>query len=311
VSVNQNDQPFIAVLRLCLLLALLSPPLLVAAGSFKLGEQLDYTVTYRGILSAWQPLDIAQAALVNEPQLQEIDGKTVFSAKLVVTTQAYDQAEQFYPIRYTFQSWFEPTAQYALLVDEMGREKGFKQTLLWFDQKKEHVHRFKRSDDKLFKKEILPPFLRLQYRLDNGLSGFRKKSGNDLKSGTLDHLSTLYRMRLVELKSGDVLDLPASDGKDLMGYRVEVIGKEPLLQGSNDRMTTKVKFVPQDRDEGSLDAIYVWYALDESRTPMLFYSSRFFGDISISLNGQRVGDHWHEKPTPQPSRNFNILDFEG
>ena len=76
-------------------------------------------------------------------------------------------------------------------------------------------------------------------------------------------------------------------------------------------MTIKVKFVPQDQDEGSLDAIYVWYAQDELHTPILFYSSRFFGDIFISLNGQRAGEHWHEKPIVQPSKNFNILDFEG
>lgn len=295
--------------RLSLLLCLLSFPYLAVGQSFQLGEQLNYTVSYRGILSAWQSLDIAKAALETEPQLQQIDNTMVLSAHLVVTTKPYDAAEAFYPIRYSFRSWFKPASYTTLLVDELRREKGFNQSLLWFDRSENQVHRFKRSDDHLLKKEVLPLFLRQKYEMASGVSGFREKSGSELKSGMLDHLSLLYRMRLVTLESGDVVNLPASDGKGLIGYQVEVIGEERLFQGSETQMTIKVKFVPQDRDEGSLDAIYVWYALDERRIPIRFYSSRFFGDIEICLDGEIAGEHWHVEGADELPKQFNALDL--
>ncbi len=296
--------------RLSLALCLLALPLVAVGQSFQLGEQLNYTISYRGILSSWQPLAIAKGVLETEPHPEQIDNTTVLSARLIVTTKPYDRAESFYPIRYNFQSWFEPTSYGTLLVDEARHEKGFKQSLLWFDRSKNWVHRFKRSDDRLSKTEVLPLFLRQRYEMALGVSGFRKKRGSELKPGMLDHLSLLYRMRLAPLKVGDVANFPVSDGKELASYRVEVMGEERLLQGSESQVAIKVKFEPQYLDEGSLGAIYVWYALDEGRTPIRFYSSRFFGDIEISLDGKTAGEHWREEEASEPPKHPSILDLE-
>ncbi len=297
--------------RLFLALCLLSVASGVMSKSFQLGERLSYTVSYSGILSAWQPVNIASAVLEIDPQLQNINGETVISAHLMVSTEAYAMAERFYPIRYTFKSWFEPTARYVVMDDEMRSEKGFNQTLLWFDQNDKEVQRFKRSDDRMAKNEVLPPFLRQQYKSkETAPSGFRKKGGVELTLGMMDHLTLLYRMRLQRLKIGKVVELPASDGKDMTGYRVEVLGEERLSRATESQMTMKVKFVPQDRDEGDLDAIYVWYALDKARTPVRFYSGRDFGNIEITLDGKHPGLRWQGEREIQPTKKFNILDLD-
>ncbi len=297
--------------RLFLVLCLLGVTSSLLSKSFQLGERLNYTISYSGILSAWQPLNIASAVLEIDPQLQNLNGETVVSAHLLVTTEAYAMAEQFYPIRYTFKSWFEPTARYVVMDDEMRSEKGFKQTVLWFDQDDKEVQRFKRSDDRMAQNEVLPPFLHRQYKAEESVpSGFRKKGGVELTLGMMDHLTLLYRMRLQALKSGKVVELPASDGKDMIGYRVEVLGEERLSRATESRMTMKVKFVPQDRDEGDLDAIYVWYALDKARTPVRFYSGRGFGNIEITLDGKNPGLRWQGEREVQPTKKFNILDLD-
>lgn len=305
-SLNSRKKP-----RLFLALCLLGVTSSVMSKSFQLGERLDYTVSYSGILSAWRPLNIASAVLEIAPQLQNLNGETVVSAHLLVTTEAYELAERFYPIRYTFKSWFEPTARYVVMDDEMRSEKGFKQTLLWFDQDDKEVQRFKRSDDRMAKNEVLPPFLRQQYSTEEAApSGFRKKGGAELTLGMMDHLTLLYRMRLQALKPSKVVELPASDGKDMVGYRVEVLGEERLSRAAESQTTIKVKFVPQDRDEGDLDAIYVWYALDEARTPVRFYSGRDFGNIEITLDGNNPGLRWQGEREVQPAKKFNILDLD-
>ncbi len=306
-SLNSRKKP-----HLFLALCLLSVASSALPKSFQLGERLNYTVSYRGILSAWQPLNIASAVLEIAPQLQNINGETVLSARLLVTTEAYELAERFYPIRYTFKSWFEPTARYVVMDDEMRSEEGFEQTLLWFDQRGEVVQRFKRSDDRMAENEVLPPFLRRQYRTEErAVSGFRKKGGAELTRGMMDHLTLLYRMRLQVLKPRKVVELPASDGKDMIGYRIEMLGEERLSRAAESQMTMKVKFVPQDRDEGDLDAIYVWYALDNARTPVRFYSGRDFGNIEITLDGKSPGLRWQGEREIQPTQTFNILDLDG
>ncbi|MCF6280780.1 MAG: DUF3108 domain-containing protein [Candidatus Polarisedimenticolaceae bacterium] len=309
----ESDQPLRAHrqnLGACWALGLLVAASCVTAQPLQLGERLEYTVSYQGILSAWQPFNIAKAVLEIDPQLQQINDERLLSAHLFVTTKRYSTAERFYPIRYTFRSWFEPAARYTRMVDELRREEGFSQSLLWFDQAEKVVQRYKRSNSRISKTEVLPTFLRQRYVTEMALpSGFRKKKEVELKLGMLDHLSLLYRMRMVALEPGTVIDLPASDGKDLIGYRVEVLGEELLSRGAEHRMTMKVKFEPQDRHEGGLDAIYVWYAMDRMRTPIRVYSSRLFGNIEFSLDGKQPGEHWRGEQPPQPLKKIDILEL--
>ena len=309
----ESDQPLRAHrqnLGLCLALWLLASASCVTAQPLQLGERLEYTVSYQGILSAWQPLNIAKAVLEIDPQLQQINDERLLSAHLFVTTQRYNTAERFYPIRYTFRSWFEPAARYTRMVDELRREEGFSQSLLWFDRAEKVVQRYKRSNNRTSKTEVLPLFLRPRYVTEVAdFSGFRKKNDVELKPDMLDHLSLLHRMRMVALEPGTVINLPASDGKDLVGYRVEVLAKERLSRGAEHRMTMKVKFEPQDRHEGGLDAIYVWYAMNRARTPIRVYSSRFFGNIAFSLDGKQPGEHWQGERPPQPPKKMDILEL--
>ena len=303
---SSKRYPQISLITLLLFIALpvISQPL-------QPGERLEYTVSYQGILSGWSQSDIAKAVLEINPQECHINGETLLLAQLYVTTEEYQTAERIYPLRYTFRSWFEPAGRYALLIDEVKGEQGAAQQLLWFDRDKQAVRRYKRSDDRMSQTEVLPPFLRAQYMDENGKpSGFRSKGSSTLQQGMLDHLSLLYRLRLMALQPGKVVNLPASDGKDLIGYRVEMLGEERLQRSGESRMTMKMKFEPQDRYDGSLAAIYVWYTLDEGHIPVRFYSGRTFGNIEITLNGEQPGERWQGERSPEPPKKFNILDAD-
>lgn len=275
------------------------------------GERLEYTISYHGILSAWSQKDIAKAILEIDPQVHQINGESLLSARLFITTEAYKKAEQIYPLRYTFRSWFEPSGRYSLLIDETKEGAENTQQLLWFDQDKQTVRRYKRSDKRIAETEVLPEFLHAQYAKKKGEpSGFRSKGNSTLQQGMLDHLSLLYRLRLMALQPGKVVILPASDGKDLIGYRVEMLGEERLQRASESRMTMKMKFQPQDRYEGNLGAIYVWYTLDEGHIPIRFYSGRTFGSIEITLDGTHPGVRWQGERAAEPAKKFNILDAD-
>ena len=273
------------------------------------GERLTYTVSYQGILTGWTQSDIAKAILEIDPQAYRINGESLLSAHLFVSTEQYKMAEQIYPLRYSFRSWFEPTGRYSLLIDETNKEQETTQQLVWFDRDKQLVRRYKRSDDQKHASEVLPEFLQVQYATEGGEpSGFRSRGSTSLQYGMLDHLSLLYRLRLMALQPGKVVDLPASDGKDLIGYRVEMLGEERLHRADESRMTMKMKFQPRYRDEDDLSAIYVWYTLDEGHIPIRFYSGRTFGNIEVNLDGGQPGLRWEGERAPEPPPTSNILD---
>ena len=281
----------------------------VASHPLHPGERLDYTVSYDGMLSGWSFTPIAKATLEIEPVEYQINGESALSARLTVSTEQFKTAERIYPIRYSFQSWFEPAGRYTLLVDETMVDGKLSKQLVWFDQEQKLVHRFKRRQDKLSATETLPEFLRLQYASESGKpSGFKAKSKVSLQQGMLDHLSLLYRLRLLELEQGRQITLPASDGKDLISYRIKILEPESLQRQGQSIPAFKMRFQPVYRDGEEMPYIYVWYSQDKRRVPLRFYSNRSFGSIDISLDGNQPGIPWRGNEPVEPPKSFNVLD---
>ena len=310
----KRPRVFGRLIRCCLLSILVGAQSLVVEGAaaghpLHPGERLDYTVSYDGMLSGWRVIPIAKATLEIEPVEYLINGESALSARLTVSTEQFRAAERIYPIRYSFQSWFEPAGRYTLLVDETMVDGKLSQQLVWFDQEQKLVHRFKRHQDKPGAIEALPEFLRLQYASEAGKpSGFKAKSKISLQQGMLDHLSLLYRLRLLELEQGRQITLPASDGKDLVSYRIEVLESERLEREGQSLPALKMRFQPVYRDGEEMPYIYVWYSQDKRRVPLRFYSNRSFGSIDISLDGNQPGIPWRGREPVEPPKAFNVLD---
>jgi hypothetical protein len=89
------------MLRIEALLLLLWIPLSAAmatSASPRLGEALEYTLDFRGVVTGFIDLDIAKLTLSVEPVMEDVAGQSAYVTRLQLTTEPYTKAEMIYPV---------------------------------------------------------------------------------------------------------------------------------------------------------------------------------------------------------------------
>jgi hypothetical protein len=267
--------------RPLLLMLLLALPLgaaqAVACIQGEPAEELRYKVSYQGVLSLGERLEIAQVTLRRESWAGAGEGPLLRST-LEVTTQGYPRVEAIYPLRLDYRSWFDAGCANTRMVELWRRAPDPSHQLLWIDQGV--VQRFKKKPGK--KAAALPVLLRSAVA-DQG-TGFA--GGGEVRfdagQAVLDRLTLLQRLRSLELRPGQSQEFNVSDGKKLRGYRVvmegrEAAGTDPLIAGSL-RLRLEARGV-----DGEEPATLVWLRDDAARTPLRFLSARPFGNFDVRL----------------------------
>ncbi|KRT56498.1 DUF3108 domain-containing protein [endosymbiont of Ridgeia piscesae] len=245
-------------------------------------ELWRYQISYQGILSGFMPMAIADAELRLPAQPQLLNGRPVRTALLQVSTAAYGKAELIYPLRYRYQSWFDPQVQDALLVKEELTTDQRQRELLWFDRQGRQAVRIEMSEPE-------PAGEPLPLQLDELLEGWQADGEQavlsnrvDLQAATYDYYSLLQRLRRIELTEGEVLELPVFTGKALKRYRVEVASE--VAGGGN---LWRLRLASLDADgRPSVKFLLVWLTADERRIPLRFHAERPFGSLDAVLVGE-------------------------
>lgn len=287
-----------------LLLASLVCPSWAANPSY-LGEKLSYTISYKGVFSAMNWVEIADAVLQTEQQLTPVSGEPAYRSTLQVSTAGHKKMERFYPLRYRFESYFSVDQQRTLLIDEHKKTHKDRREIVLVDWEQRTASRYKKRNPKRRQAEpaesvkaapnprkgraIVPPLLA---ELGVEQDEFRQANGADIQQldTLLDHLSMLHSVRDQALSPGQEIYLPVLDGDEVLSYRVRVVKQELLQQKGRDWDTFKLRFdvVAPGTEVDELDqpSIYVWLTADERRTPVRFASNyalgRFAGELTAT-----------------------------
>ena len=96
---RRNKLNSLRIQTLLLILLLPLAPFTRALAAPDLGESLDYTLRFRGIVTGFVELDIAKLSLSVGPAMEQIDGKPVYPTRMRLTTEPYKKAELIYPVR--------------------------------------------------------------------------------------------------------------------------------------------------------------------------------------------------------------------
>lgn len=300
-------------IRLCglwLLLLTLAAPAVAETPAY-VGERLTYTISYNGILSAMNRIEIADAVLKTDESA--FDGQPVFHSQLQVSTEAYGKMERFYPLRYRFESYFSTDLERTLLFDEQKKTKKDQREIVWVNWRRGVAKRYKSApveskasssaeDEYEFSTTKAPVKRKHQKRrgqlprklsgLTKGTEVFRKASGAKLgrMNAILDQLSLLQAVRARELVIGQEIKLPALDGNDLLDYRIKVVKRERIEQQGRVWDTYKLQFDGFKQGDANAEMehppMYVWLTTDERRVPVRFVSDyalgRFAGELRVN-----------------------------
>ena len=100
------------------------------------------------------------------------------------------------------------------------------------------------------------------------------KSGLRLPNFMLDRLSLLQAVRSRDLKPGQEIRLPISDGKAILNYQVRVLGRERLEHDGGAWDTFKLRFdaFKEGRWSGRPihPGVFIWLTADSRKVPVRF-----------------------------------------
>jgi hypothetical protein len=266
-------------LSLSIAISLLIGVSMLPAAEFRSGERLDYTFSYKGVVSGFIKIDIAHASFSVTTEPVSIDGYSVYRASCEVSTEPFAQAELIYPFRYRFSSWFESSRQIPHLSLEYMRTNEIEEELLWFDRKQGLAFRYHKSQTPTVQEARPPAFqlpgLDLDPRQWSLAEGAQRQPLSD--TGVWGYLSLLYRLRFGDLPAGEWFDLPVYNGKGIKTYRVEVT-RERLRRDGWDLPAFKLNLyeVRNGRRKGDKNTL-IWISDDELRRPLLFQVVRLVG----------------------------------
>jgi len=251
---------------LCFAFALASPP--VAA------ESLQYQVLYKGLLSAGADLPIADLTLKSRKPATDASYR---ESELSASSQAYDYVESFYPIRYRFRSWYQQDLSNGVAFEyhRQKRNSKIKHRLVYLDNPNEPFV----THNLVTEGELdLPALLNGSYRRVSEVSGAVR----------FDRLGLLEYVRAQALDTGRVLEVPVSNGKTMMKYRVSVEARETVQALGQTWQALKLRFdgLKTDKRGGEKHThrpVFIWLSDDARRLPLRAVNRHALGIFMIEL----------------------------
>ena len=101
--------------------------------------------------------------------------------------------------------------------------------------------------------------------------------------GPLDRIGMMLWLRRQQLAPGLVLQPAVSNGKQLVGYRLEVEGVEEIEWNGERRSSFLIRMEPPVNNDTDTSPTWLWLSRDEARMPLLLRSSRAFGSFEARL----------------------------
>jgi hypothetical protein len=277
---------------LFLVLGLLFAGTSAAAKVPELGEHLEYTLKFRGVVTGFVELDIAKMTMAVERTMGRVDDNPAFVTSLQLTTEPYRKAEMLYPVRLRYRSWLDAHKLNPLVAVKSIKTKEQKEAVLWFNHSQGEAYQYQSGvkDDAGIGKppQSLQRFTELPDAEWEKLLQTHRVALRDTE--TLDYISILHRLRSLPLKSGEQIDFSTFNGKEVNSYRVKV-DREQLVRAGWNRPALKVRLWELDPESGKKrDKVELWLSDDDDRLLLRFYAERAIGAMEgILETGRPLG----------------------
>ncbi|MGD9163463.1 MAG: DUF3108 domain-containing protein [Chromatiales bacterium] len=301
----------IETLLLLLLLPLMPMERILAAPD--LGESLDYTLRFRGLVTGFVELDIANLTLSVGPAMEEVADQSAYFTHMQLTTEPYKKAELIYPVRLDYRSWLDQQNLQSLLVAKFlvtGKEK---REFFWFDRSDEQCRHYQtpKSGTSLAAPTPPQPLLNVAALDDRDWTLLRENQRVALDQGEiLDYMGMLHRLRRLPAESGKWFDYTVYTGKRLQHYRGR-LERQRLVRRGWDRDTLHVQLYEYEPQKDKLkDEVQLWFSDDDQRLLLRFYTEGALGALEGILETGRPDNGRHDDLAESTRRSLEAyLDF--
>ena len=284
-----------------------------------LGESLDYTLRFRGIVTGFVELDIAKLSLSVGSAMEQIDGKPVYPTHMQLTTEPYKKAELIYPVRLDYRSWLDQGTLEPLLAAKSLRTDKQKRELFWYDRaaNQGYHYQFPNKQKKKQKQDSNaggppPQALLSQAVLSNeDWSALQESNRFDIgQPSVIDYMGMLHQLRWLPAESGQWFEFPIFTGKRQITYRAKV-ERERLVRRGWDRDSLHLRLYEYNPKKNKLeDEVELWISDDEQRLLLRFYAESKAGALEGILETGRPQNGHNEGMSEATRRSLEeYLDF--
>ncbi len=268
-------------------MALLAILLLHGGGSMAAQEEqsLTFIASYRGLFSAGLEVDIGRIEL-----RLEATGQQPPDILMLASTRDFDAAELIMPVRFCYRSRRDPDDQGVRQADwwSLVGNKAARGQLL-ADRRQRRVTRL-HSEVRLAAaagagdSSVLPQQPAPQ-RADQDLD----RRPFPAAGAPLDRLGVIQQLRDHPPSVGASRELPATNGRHLVGYRTFTEARETLDWNGRSLTTLRLRIEPVVDDDSPDRPVWLWVSDDEQRLPLRLRSTQVHGRFEMRLVTDEVG----------------------
>jgi hypothetical protein len=289
--------PILRIKALILLFLLQSGAALAIASPSETGEELEYTLTFRGLLTGFVKLDIAKLTLSVEPEMAKVGGRDAYITRLQMTTEPYTKAELLYPLRLDYYSWLDSQRLQPLVAAKSLRTRESRQEFFWWDRPGGKGYHYQTPMKEQPEHEERPPEHLRQFAslVEPAWPDLLKTKQIELEErGIVDYMGLLHQLRQLPLVSGEWYEFSVFTGKRIEQYRVKG-EKTHLKRGGWNLPAYHLKLYEAEPDKGKLkDEVNLWLSDDEDRRLIRFYAERTAGALEGILETGRPENGRHD-----------------
>jgi hypothetical protein len=256
-----------------------------------LGEHLEYTLKFRGLITGYVELTIAKLTLQVEEKMAQVADTSAYITTMQLTTEPFLKAELLYPVRLNYRSWLDVQKLHPLVVVKSLRTREESEDFFWFDWDSRYAYHYQAGKESKSESELQTPPIHLQpvtSLSQEEWSALIQKQAQDIgNTDALDYMGLYYRLRNSPLESGRTITFSTYTGEKIENIHVDVKQEQLVCDGWN-RAAFRLVLREIDPDSGDLgDEVQLWVSDDKERLLLRFYAKRTFGAIDGVLDTGR------------------------
>jgi hypothetical protein len=275
-------------------------------------EHLAYRLAYRGFLTGFNWMNLADVAIISSYQPTDFLGNKVCSSSIRVSTEDYGFAENLHPVRYQWQSLSNTPLDHTYLIDISDIGKSDNHNVTWVDWDDNQFRRYRKrqyrqveSDGWSFEsdeseeewyweqdgREDIPDFLSQFPTVNEGsMTYFIHDDTKPIeeKMAAVDPLVMVRRARGHDFDQQASMQVAVVAEDAIEQFQITLIGKEDYVVGETTVSALKLKSVMAEDPEGKEGWMMVWLSDDEARVPLNFQVEAPFGKMRVQITEESL-----------------------
>ncbi len=275
-------------------------------------EHLAYHLAYRGFLTGFNWMDLADVAFISSYQQTEFLGNKVCASSMRASTENYGFAENLHPIRYQWQSLSNTSLDHTYLLDISDVGKSDNHNVTWVDWDDEKFRRYRKrqyrqtesegwSFDSDYQeeewyweqdgREKIPDFLSQFPPVNEGsMTYFIHDDTKPIENmmPAVDPLVMVRRARGHDFDQQPSMQVAVVAEDEIEQFQITLLGKEDYVVGETTVSALKLKSVMAEDPEGKEGWMMVWLTDDDARVPLNFQVEAPFGKMRVQITEQSL-----------------------